>query len=110
MVFSAESFGAELAVVVVAGVDVDVGSVVDEQPAINMAMHAASPTHRVREPIIVVGSFWVIHDVDYVAIRGANEEAADAPRLSRDRMDDLVAEFLGLCIRSFDVICVDGDD
>ncbi len=44
MVFSADSFGAEVAVVVAE--DAVVGSVADEQPAINTATHAASPAMR----------------------------------------------------------------
>jgi hypothetical protein len=46
MVFSADPFAAELVAVVVAE-DAVVDSVVDEQLAINRAMHAASPTMRV---------------------------------------------------------------
>jgi hypothetical protein len=52
MVFSADACGAALVAVVVDG-DTVVGSVVAEQPAINIATHAASPTHLAWETIIV---------------------------------------------------------
>jgi hypothetical protein len=52
MVFSADAPGAALVAVVVVG-DTVVGSVVDEQPAINTTTHAASPAHCAWETIIV---------------------------------------------------------
>ena len=55
MVFSADGCAAALVAVVVGG-DPVVGSVVDEQPAINTAAHAASPTRCARETIIATAS------------------------------------------------------
>src|SRR4051794_8822692 len=54
MVFNADACGAALVAVVVG--DAVVGSVVDEQPAIITATHAASPTHCARETIIATAS------------------------------------------------------
>ena len=51
MDFSADACGAALVAVVVG--DAVGGSVVDEQPAMNIATQAASPTHFAWETIIV---------------------------------------------------------
>jgi hypothetical protein len=41
-------------------------------------------------------------DVDHVAVGVPHEEPSNSPRFQRQRMDDLVAEALGLCVGGFD--------
>jgi hypothetical protein len=50
------------------------------------------------------------HDVEHVAVRCADEEAAHSPRFVLQRVDDLVPEPLRFFICSVYVVDLHGDD
>src|SRR4051794_11700064 len=63
----------------------------------DLAVRSAGPGGR-RRSKRVAGSVRMAHDVEYVAVRRPDEEAAYTPRLRRQRVHDLVAQSLGFLI------------
>src|SRR5471030_1615854 len=50
------------------------------------------------------------HDVQDVAVRCANEEAAHSPRLVLQRVDDLIATLLRIDVGSVDIVYLHADN
>ncbi len=52
-------------------------------------------------------SIVMLYHVEHVAVRGADEEAGDAPLLGGQRMHDLVSALLGLAVGGLDIVDLD---